>query len=262
MKARPIVVCLCILTGCWLTSFQRPPKLADKGPIKTIVIDAGHGGKDPGAVGKSNHEKTLNLQVAMYLRTILKANMPNVRVVMTRGSDRFVPLHKRAKIAQAYQGDFFISIHCNASPRSDRFGSSSYILGINKGQGRYESYIRENESVLFEDDYKEVYGGFDPKTPEGFIFFKVLKNVFRQESLYLASKIQDQFEDKLGRKNMGVKQAPFIVLWQSGMPSILCELGFISNENEEKFLASEAGQIHLASSLYRAIKDYNNEFTP
>ncbi|MFK7972899.1 MAG: N-acetylmuramoyl-L-alanine amidase [Bacteroidia bacterium] len=235
------------------------PRPRGTGPIRTIVIDAGHGGKDPGALGKTYKEKELTLKMALKLKAILNKNLPKVRVILTRGDDRFIPLHQRAKIAQMYKADFFVSIHCNASPVKKFFGSSTYILGINHGQDRYNSYIRENEVVLFEDNYQTMYGGFDPKSPEGTIFFRVMKNAFRQESSRMASKIQTDLKGRLGRKSLGVKQAPFIVLWQSGMPSVLVETGFITNRTEELYLGSETGQNHIASSLYRAIRDYNHE---
>lgn len=242
-----------------LSCLSLTPKPEAQGLIRTIVIDAGHGGKDPGAVGKVHKEKNLNLKMALKLKEILNANMPEIRVILTRGDDRFIPLHQRAKIAQMYKADFFVSIHCNASPKSKFFGSSTYILGINKGQDRYRSYIRENEAVLFEKDYQTMYGGFDPKSPEGEIYFRVMKNSFRQESAHLAEKIEHDFSQRLQRKSLGVKQGPFIVLWQSGMPSVLVETGFITNPQEEAFLGSSEGQLYIASSLYRAIRNYNYE---
>lgn len=241
---------------CCLSYMPHP---MGKGPIRTIVIDAGHGGKDPGAMGKTYKEKDLTLKMALKLKEILNTNMPQIRVILTRGDDRFVPLHQRSKIAQLYKADFFISIHCNANPNKKFFGSSTYILGINQGQSRYRSYIRENEAVLFEKDYETMYGGFDPKSPEGEIYFRVMKNAFRQESAHLAEKIELDSKQRLKRKSLGVKQGPFIVLWRSGMPSVLVETGFVTNPEEEKFLGSSKGQLYIASSLYRAIRDYNYE---
>lgn len=242
-----------------LTCLSLIPKPQVQGLIRTIVIDAGHGGKDPGALGRVHKEKDLNLKMALKLKEILNTNMPEIRVILTRDDDRFVLLHQRAKIAQMYKADFFVSIHCNASTNRKFFGSSTYILGINRGQDRYRSYIRENESVLFEKDYETMYGGFDPKSPEGAIYFRVMKNTFRQESARLADKIQNDFSQRLKRKSLGVKQGPFIVLWQSGMPSVLVETGFITNTQEEAFLGSPKGQLYIASSLYRAIRNYNYE---
>jgi N-acetylmuramoyl-L-alanine amidase len=252
-------VWLIILLGWVFTSFHLPPDRFEDGPIRTIIIDAGHGGKDPGALGKQYREKDVALNIALSLRDLLRRYAPHLRVVLTRGNDEFVELHERGRIAQAYKGDFFVSIHCDANTNRSAYGSSTYVLGVNSGQERYRSYIRENQSVLFEENYKQMYDGFDPSSPESYIMFRVMRNVFRQESMYLANKVQGNFESRLKRKNRGVKQGPFIVLWASAMPAILCETGFISNPTEEKFLASETGQVFIASSIYRAIRDYNHE---
>ncbi|MDW3647372.1 MAG: N-acetylmuramoyl-L-alanine amidase [Bacteroidia bacterium] len=229
------------------------------GNIKTLVIDPGHGGKDPGAVGKNHYEKDLALKVALELRRIVQENMPGIKVVMTREDDTFIELHRRGEIAKEAGGDFFVSIHCNALDNRSKYGTETYVLGVNNGQENYETIIAENESILFEENYGDMYGGFDPTSPEGFIYFKLLKNVFRSESVRMAEKIEKQFKTRLGRHSRGVKQAPFVVLYQCGMPAILSEIGFISNREEEKYLASEEGQIYIASSIYRAIKEYNME---
>lgn len=229
------------------------------GTIKTLVIDAGHGGKDPGAVGKHHSEKDLALKVAFELRRIVEENLPEIKVVMTREDDTFIELHRRGEIAKEAGGDFFISIHCNALDNRSKYGTETYVLGVNDGQENYATIISENESILFEENYGDMYGGFDPTSPEGFIYFKLLKNVFRSESMRMAEKIEGQYKTRLERHSRGVKQAPFVVLYQCGMPAILSEIGFISNRKEESYLASEEGQIYIASSIYRAIKEYNME---
>jgi len=241
----------------WLSSYHAP--LADAGRIRTLVIDAGHGGKDPGAVGKHHYEKEITLKVAQQLKRIVEENLPSIRVVLTREDDTFIGLQERATRAIEARGDLFLSIHCNALNNSQISGTESYILGINKGQENYATIIAENEAILFEENYQDVYGGFDPSSPEGFIFFKLLKNAYRQESLRMAELIQYQFTNRLGRKSRGVKQAPFVVLYLSGMPAVLTEIGFITHRDEEAFLGSERGQIYVASALYRAIKTYNWE---
>lgn len=260
-----------ILASISLVSYCPLPFSADElhpylikpvgGAIKTLVIDAGHGGKDPGAVGKRYYEKDLALKVALELRRIIQENMPEINVVMTRDDDTFIPLHKRGEIAKEAGGDFFISIHCNALENRSKFGTETYVLGVNEGQENYSTIIAENESILFEENYGDMYGGFDPTSPEGFIYFKLLKNVFRTESMRMATKIEGQFKTRLKRHSRGVKQAPFVVLYECGMPAILSEIGFISNYKEETYLASEEGQIYIASSLYRAIKEYNMELS-
>jgi N-acetylmuramoyl-L-alanine amidase len=259
VKVNRIVVWLILFISVWFTSFRLPPAEFGDGHIKTIIIDPGHGGKDPGALGKTYREKDIALKIGLELRNLIRRYAPDLRVVLTRGDDTFVELHQRGKLAQAYNGDFFVSIHCDASVTKTAFGSSTYILGVNRGQERYRSYIRENQSVLFEENYEQMYDGFDPNSPESYIMFRVMRNVFRQESMYLADKVQKNVETRLQRKNRGVKQGPFIVLWASAMPAILCETGFITNTTDEKFLASETGQVFMASAIYRAIRDYNHE---
>lgn len=258
MKHYRITLFFLLISGFGLTSFTESSY--SNGPIQTVVIDAGHGGKDPGAVGDRYYEKNVTLAVALQLKRIMNENLPDIKVVLTRETDDFIGLNRRAEIAKESEGDFFISIHCNALRNKTKYGAESYVLGINQGQENYETIISENEAILFEDNYKEMYGGFDPSSPEGFIYFKLLKNIFRNESTHLAEKIQYQFKSRLGRKDRGVKQAPFVVLYLSGMPAVLTEIGFITNFDEETFLASETGQIYIASCIYRAIKAYNAEF--
>jgi N-acetylmuramoyl-L-alanine amidase len=260
MKSAKLLLFILLLSGFSSTSFMIPAPNPADGKIKTVIIDPGHGGKDPGAVGKRYYEKDIALKVGLQLKRILNENLPHIKVVMTRDTDEFIELHQRATMAQENKGDFFISIHCNALENRSKFGTETYVLGINPGQENYKTIIAENEAILFEDNHAELYGGFDPSSPEGFIYFKLLKNVFRTASFRLAHKVQHQYGSRLGRKSRGVKQAPFIVLYLSGMPAILTEMGFISNYKEESFLASEVGQIFLATGMYRAIKGYNMEF--
>ncbi|WNJ19348.1 N-acetylmuramoyl-L-alanine amidase [Pontibacter sp. G13] len=251
----------CLLLVGWVSSgFWMPREIGSDGPIKTLVIDPGHGGKDPGAVGKDHYEKEIALQVSLKLRDLLAERNPGIKVVMTRDDDTFIPLNKRAEIAQDHSGDFFLSIHCNGATKSDRNGTETFVLGINKGQENYATIIRENEAILFEENYQDIYGGFDPSSPEGFIYFALLKNAFRMESTRMADKIQTKYREDLERVDRGVKQAPFVVLYLSGMPSVLTELGFITNPKEEAWMASEAGTDSLAESLYQSIVEYNLEF--
>ncbi|MDX1909225.1 MAG: N-acetylmuramoyl-L-alanine amidase [Bacteroidia bacterium] len=243
-----------LLSVCCCLSLRPAP-----GPITTLIIDAGHGGKDPGAVGARFYEKDITLRVALRLRDLLREQMPDLRVVLTREDDQFVTFERRATIAQANKGDFFISIHCNSMKLKNRQGAEAYVLGINEGQEGYETYIKENEAALFEENYREVYGGFDPRSPEGVIYFKVLKDVYRAESTRMAGLIQQQLHHRALRTDRGVKQAPFFVLYLSGMPSVLCEIGFISNPQEEIFLGSDLGQTAIASSICQAIRQYQTQ---
>ncbi|MDX2286924.1 MAG: N-acetylmuramoyl-L-alanine amidase [Bacteroidia bacterium] len=250
-----------ILLGIWLLGTGLLQAQDAPGPIRTLVIDAGHGGKDPGALGRQYREKDITLQVALRLRALLRERMPELNVVMTRDTDQFVELHRRATIALDAGGDCFLSIHCNAHRNRSHRGATSYILGINEGQEGYEHVIAENEAILFEDNYRSMYGGFNPSSPEGFIYLQLLKNSFRSESLRLAGGIQQQLQAAMDRGDRGVRQAPFVVLYLSGMPAVLCEIGFISNAQEEQFIGSELGQIYIAQSLFRAIEAYNRSFT-
>lgn len=228
-------------------------------PIRTLIIDPGHGGKDPGALGARYYEKDLALQISLKLRDLLQEELPNMKVVMTRESDVFVELYRRGEIAKENQGDFFISIHCNGLRNKSKYGTETYVLGTNEGQENYDRVIAENESILFEENYREMYGNFEPSSPEAYIFFRLLKNVFRKESTRLADKVQSRY-DALGRHGRGVKQAPFVVLYQSGMPAILTEVGFITNYEEETYLASDSGQVQIATGILEALREYNTEF--
>ncbi|MEL7534682.1 MAG: N-acetylmuramoyl-L-alanine amidase [Bacteroidota bacterium] len=239
------------------------PQLQDlglAGPIRTLIIDPGHGGKDPGAVGASTYEKDVALGVGLKLKEIVNQNLPQVKVVMTRESDDFIPLYERGEIAQDNEGDFFISIHCNGIGNKHSHGAETYILGVNKGQENYERIIEENQAVLFEDNFGEFYGGYDPQSAEANILFDLTSGALRSESKHLAEKVQIHYAEAKGRNNRGVKQAPFIVLYMCGMPAILTEIGFITNEKEEAFLGSEEGQEVIANGLFQSIEAYNQEF--
>lgn len=260
VKANLHLFSLLFLVAFLTSSYFPLPRPAADGPIQTLIIDAGHGGKDPGSLGSRHYEKDLALAIARNLKQIVNENLPHIRVVMTRESDRFVSLGRRASLAQDYRGDFFVSIHCNGSVKNQVHGSSTYVMGINDGEEDDETLVSENESMMMEENYRSLTGGFEPNSPEAHIYFKLLKNAFRQESIHLADKIQHQYRNRLGRKSYGVKQAPFVVLYMSGMPAVLTETGFITNEAEETFLASETGRSHIASGIYRAIRDYNQEF--
>ncbi|MCI4670552.1 MAG: N-acetylmuramoyl-L-alanine amidase [Bacteroidia bacterium] len=229
-------------------------------PIQTLIIDPGHGGKDPGTVGKRKYEKEIALKVSLLLKDSLKKYFPRMKVLLTRDKDKFIPLHKRGEFAQENQGDFFISIHCNAMKNKARHGVETYVLGLNKGQEGYETVIKENESVLFEENHHEMYGGFDPNSPEAAIYLKLLKDLFRESSLSMAERIQKNMCENLGKNDRGVKQAPFVVLYMCGMPAVLTEIGFMSNLNEESYLISEKGQRAIASNLCKAIVSYNRAY--
>ncbi len=224
----------------------------------TVVIDAGHGGKDPGAVGRHIQEKDINLSVAMLVGNTIKKEYPDVKVVYTRSTDVYVTLPGRAQIANKANGDLFISIHTNASESKSSCGTETFMLGLAKTNQNFEVAKRENSVMLLEDD-KEVYQGFDPNSPDSYIMFELMQSTYIDLSIQLADFVQTEFTHA-GRSDRGVRQAGFWVLHQVKMPSVLVELGFISNSNEETFLGSDAGQKKLANCIVTAFGKYKHEY--
>jgi len=231
----------------------------DKDGKWVIVIDPGHGGKDPGALGSFSREKNINLAIALQAGEYIAKNLKNVKVVYTRNDDSTVDLIERPRIANRNNADLFISIHTNWAKASGVAGSETYIMGPAKDDENLAVAMKENEVILLEDDYSSKYQGFDPKSPESYIIFTLMQNVYQKQSTNLALKIQTQFTEKVQRKNRGVKQAGFWVLFNTTMPSILIETGFITNPVEEKFLNSSQGKDFMASAIYRACSEYVNE---
>lgn len=247
-----IFLLICIIP---LTSFL--PKLFPFG-IKKVVIDAGHGGHDPGCLGASSKEKDIALGIALKLGKYIKENLKDVEVVFTRSTDKFIELHERATIANRHKADLFICIHANAGGTS-AFGAETYVMGLHKTKENLGVAKRENSAILMEKDYEKEYDGFDPQSDEANIMFSLYQSAFLDQSLNFASKIQDQFRDKVGRKDRGVKQAGFLVLYMTAMPSVLIETGFLTNKTDEQFLITEEGQSLMASAIYRAFKGYKFE---
>ena len=234
--------------------------LAQKGEkIQTIVIDAGHGGKDTGALGKVTTEKALNLAVALKFGAYIEENMPDVKVIYTRKTDKFIELSERAAIANRNNADVFISIHCNSTEGTTTAnGAETYVMGESKNEKNLAVAKKENASILLEDN-TDAYDNFDPNSTEAYILFSLSQSLYQSQSLNIADKVQKQFASK-GRHDRGVQQAGFLVLWKTAMPSILVELGFINNNKEEQFLNSEKGQTQMALALYRAFEEYKREF--
>lgn len=224
-----------------------------------VVIDAGHGGKDPGALGAISKEKNINLAIALKAGSYIEQNLKNVEVLYTRKTDVFVGLYERADFANKNKADLFISIHANAISKSTIKGTETWIMGLAQDDQNLEVAMKENEVILLEDDFSTKYENFDPKSPESYIMFTVMQNTYREQSLYLASNIQNQFRNRAGRVDLGVKQAGFLVLYMTSMPSVLIETGFLTNSEEEKYLNTKDGQDYLASAIYRATRDYINE---
>ena len=249
--------------GILLLAFLFPMMLlAQRGEkITTVVIDPGHGGKDSGALGAISKEKDLNLTVALLTGDYIKRNCPDVKVIYTRERDVFVSLDERAAIANRNNADVFISIHCNSTDgKASAVGTETYVLGEHKNAANLEVAKKENASILYEEDADEKYGNFNLNSPEAYIALTLFQSEYLNQSLQLASNVQEQFTKRVGRKDRGVQQAGFLVLVKTAMPSILIELGFISNAAEERFLASENGQTYMASAIYRAFRDFKASY--
>lgn len=227
--------------------------------VSVVVIDPGHGGKDPGTSGKKFKEKEIALKIALNLGSQIEKNIPNVKVIYTRKDDRYLDLNERAEIANKLKANVFICIHANSAPRLDAHGTETYVMGLHKTEQNFQVSQRENSVMLLDENYKQDYEGFDPNSPESYILFSLAQSAFQESSLKLAEKVEKNFSTRAGRKSNGVKQAGFWVLWKTTMPSILTEVGFLTNSNEEAYLGSTEGQEAIASSLYRAFKDYKTQ---
>ncbi len=225
----------------------------------TIVIDPGHGGKDPGAIGVSAKEKDINLKVALKFGELIEDSHPDVKVLYTRKTDKFIELDQRARVANKAKADLFISIHSNAIKNKSFQGTETFSLGLARTEENLAVAKRENAAILLEADYKQTYEGFDPNSTDSYIIFEFMQNKFMEQSVAFASDIQKEFKSTAKRIDRGVKQAGFLVLRQTSMPSVLVELGFLTNGEEEKYLNSEGGQNKLSRSLYNAFVQYKKE---
>lgn len=225
-----------------------------------VVIDAGHGGHDPGAIGKISREKNINLSVALKLGKMIQTNCSDTKVIYTREKDVFVPLARRAEIANEAKADLFISIHTNSLGGNRKVkGVSTWTLGLAKSDANLEVAKRENAVILYEDDYQTRYAGFNPNSSESYIIFEFMQDKYMSQSVHLASLVQKEFKQTAQRADRGVHQAGFLVLKASAMPSILVELGFISTPEEERYLNTESGRNALAKSIYHAFITYKKE---
>lgn len=230
--------------------------------LKTIVIDAGHGGKDPGCNGAGEiWEKAVTLAVSLKLGEMIEDSLKDIKVVYTRKTDKFLELWERPNLANKENADLFISIHCNSNNNTSASGSETYSMGIHKTNGNLEVSKRENAAITFEEDYKtnERYGGFDPNSPESHIIFTLVQNAFLQQSLKFSQLVESNTEPITKIKSRGVKQAGFLVLWQTAMPSVLIETGFLTNSSDRAYLKSESGQKEIARGIFRAVKSYKED---
>lgn len=227
--------------------------------IHTVVIDAGHGGRDPGAVGKQGKEKDIALSIALKLGNYIEKNIPDVKVIYTRKQDVFVELHERARIANEAEADLFVSIHVNALQKPEVHGTLTLVLGQHRADENLDVAMRENSVILLEEDYETTYEGFDPTSTESYIMFSLMQKTYFKQSIQFGDYVQDQFRDRAARKDLGVREQGLLVLARTYMPGVLVETGFISNEEEEKYLMTEYGQDIIASAIYRGFREYKEE---
>jgi N-acetylmuramoyl-L-alanine amidase len=231
--------------------------------IRKVVIDPGHGGKDPGALsaGGKVREKDITLSVSLKLGEMIKRRYPHIEVIYTRDKDVFIPLDKRSEIANKNKADLFISIHVNAVESRQASGSETFVMGMDKSSSNLEVTMLENSVILMEgDDYSTRYEGFDPNNPESYIIFSLLQNAHLEQSLEMASLIQKHFDKGPVKVNRGIKQGPLLVLWKTSMPSVLVELGFISNPLDFKALSNYSNHEKFASLIFNAFIEYKLQY--
>ncbi|MFC4874337.1 N-acetylmuramoyl-L-alanine amidase family protein [Negadavirga shengliensis] len=258
-RAKNILLISLLTSLLFFSGFIPTGKHTAEFKLRRIVIDAGHGGKDPGTIGKVSREKDVALALALKVGQYVEELLPDVEVIYTRKTDNFLELKERANIANRNRADLFISIHCNATAATTVYGTETFVMGNKNFNANFEIVKRENAVILLEEDYQENYEGFDPQSPESYMMFNLMQKAYFANSLSLAEKIEKDFSGRVNRYSRGVKQAPFYVLWTTSMPSVLIETGFLSNVNEERYLNSKDGQTYIASGIYRAIKAYKEE---
>ena len=224
--------------------------------IKKVVIDAGHGGQDPGTIGKRTKEKNVTLAIALKLGNMIQKNFKDVKVIFTRDRDVFIELNRRAQLANDLKADLFISIHCNANPDHSLRGAETYVMGLHRSQANLEIAKKENASILMEADYANRYDGFNPNSDESYITFSMFQDAYLEQSMEFAAEVQKQMDEKVGMNDRGVRQAGFLVLYKTTMPSVLVETGYLSNTAEETFMVTDKGQEYIASAIFRAFKNF------
>lgn len=285
-KLQYFLLLLAVISCCF--SFTNPKRKG--GGLRVIVIDPGHGGKDPGCNGVSHKEKDVALAVALKLGKLIEENLKDVKVIYTRTTDVFVELEERAQVANKNKADLFISIHCNAAgkivyvkdkktgkkrmktyknkkgrivpvekPNPVPFGTETYVMGLKNEEGKMKVATRENSAIFLEDNYETKYGGFDPESEESYIIMSNYTSAYVLQSASLAVRLQEEYAKKAGRYDRGVHRQSIWVLWRTSMPSILTEIGYLTNPLEEQFLGSEKGQDYLAKAIFRGLRKYKDE---
>ena len=251
-----------IILLCAIWQFFLPSALQAEERSFTVVIDPGHGGRDPGAIGRRGKEKNINLKVALKLGNLIQNNCKDVKLVYTRQKDVFVSLARRAQIANNAKADLFISIHTNSVAKGRKVrGTETYTLGLHRTEDNLEVAKKENSVILIESDYEQRYAGFNPNSSESYIIFEFLQDKNMEKSVDFATLIQRQFKTTAKRIDKGVHQAGFLVLRETTMPGVLVELGYISTPDEENYLLTEAGTNALAKSIYQAFLSYKKQHT-
>jgi N-acetylmuramoyl-L-alanine amidase len=268
LSVKNIFTCLLLISFVYSYGQNVPVQLPPLQPSPvatrpmTIVVDAGHGGKDGSTRGEFSREKDVALQVALLLGQTLEKQIPNMKVIYTRTEDVFIPLYERIDIANRAHADLFISIHCNSMPsnmrgRANVSGVETLVSGSGR-LGEQDAAVRENASILLEKDYKDNYEGYNPNDPESFIILSLMKNAYRRQSIKLAGLIQQQYI-KVGRVDRGVKEQSLAVLAKAGMPAVLTEIGFISNPSEEEYINSQSGREEIVQNITNAIMEYTKQ---
>lgn len=227
--------------------------------LSTVVIDAGHGGKDPGCTWGERTEKALNLKIALLLGGMIEEAYPDVNVIYTRKDDRFIELHTRGDIANRANADLFISIHTDAVGNNEAHGSSTYIMGNDKSEKNLAVAQRENSVIVMEGDYEEKYEGYDPSSAESFIIFSLMQYAYSEQSMIFAEMVQKHYAKNTPIVDRGARQGPYLVLWRTAMPSVLTEMGFMTNKGDRDYLHSEVGQQQVAKSLFDAFSEYRTK---
>ena len=250
---------LLLLAALFVNPLFADDKKKKNNTIRTIVIDPGHGGKDSGTMGTkryTQYEKHIALDISLKLGNYIKDAFPDIEIIYTRKTDVFLELWERTELANEKNADLFISVHCDGFTNPNPSGASVFVMGMSKLKANMDVAMRENSVMYLEDNFKEKYDGFDPKSPESYIVFSLMQNTFLDQSISIAEKIEDEFANRAKRKSRGVKQAPFYVISRVNMPSILIEAGFLTNPKEEDFLNTELGKDHIASAIFRGFRSY------
>ena len=261
-KVKLTNIILGLLLYILLPVYQYAQAVGDVSKIRCVVIDAGHGGKDPGAISRNGKykEKNITLSVALELGRLIKEADPDIKVVYTRTTDKYVELAQRAAIANRNKADLFISIHVNSAKSLQARGTETFVMGTHKSEDNFEVCKLENSVIVIEDDYESKYEGFNPNSPESYIIFSLLQNMHLEQSIKYAAQVQSQFAKGPITANRGVKQGGLLVLWKTTMPAVLTELGFISNAKDYAVLVTKNGQMQFARKLFNAFVAYKKDF--